>query len=87
MATLFYRNQLPELWIKLTKIQKVRLILCLYNFQFKNFKQLIPRLKFPVNFAIQTTVCMFTLLAILPFHPMSIPTAIGGGLAFALIIH
>ena len=34
-----------------------------------------------------TAFGMFVLLAFLPTHPMSMPTATGGGLAFVLITH
>jgi hypothetical protein len=36
---------------------------------------------------LKTAVGIFALLLILPHHPMSLPTAAGGGLAFALITH
>lgn len=48
---------------------------------------LIPRLKPPISFALRTTIAMFALLVILPVQPMTIPTAAGGGLAFALLTH
>jgi hypothetical protein len=48
---------------------------------------LIPRLKPPIGFALRSTFAMFALLFILPVEPLSIPTAAGGGLAFALITH
>jgi hypothetical protein len=47
----------------------------------------IPRLKPPVIFAVRASFAIFALLLIMPYHPMSIPTAVGGGLAFALITH
>jgi len=48
---------------------------------------LIPRLKPPIGFALRSTFAMFVLLLILPVQPMTIPTAAGGGLAFALLTH
>lgn len=45
----------------------------------------MPRLKWPVVFALRAAMCMFALLFILPQHPMSIPTAVGSGVALALI--
>ena len=48
---------------------------------------IIPRLKPPVAFALRATFSMFALLTFLPAHPMSMPTAAGGGLAFALLTH
>jgi hypothetical protein len=47
----------------------------------------VPRLHSPVAFAVRTAFAMFALLLILPHHPMSIPIASGGSLAFALITH
>jgi hypothetical protein len=38
-------------------------------------------------FAIRAALFMFALLFVLPHHPMSMPTALGGGLAFALITY
>jgi len=39
----------------------------------------------PVFFSLQVSVLVFGLLSIMPTHPLSIPTAFGGGLSFALI--
>lgn len=47
----------------------------------------IPRLKSPVVFALRAAFAMFALLSFLPVHPISMPTAVGGGLAFALLTH
>jgi hypothetical protein len=41
----------------------------------------------PEDFAIHAAFAIFALLLIMPHHPISMPTAIGGGLAFALITH
>jgi hypothetical protein len=46
-----------------------------------------PRPGLLVGFALRTVVGMFVQSVILPHHPMSTPTAAGGGLAFALITH
>jgi len=44
-----------------------------------------PHLHPPVQLALIASIISLALLAILPMHPMSIPTAIGGGLAVGLL--
>lgn len=44
-------------------------------------------LPFPVAFALRASLAAFALLFILPHHPISMPTAAGGGMAFALLFH
>lgn len=39
----------------------------------------------PVSFSLRATVLIFILIAILPFHPMAIPTAIGAGISVSLM--
>lgn len=39
----------------------------------------------PVGFALQAIVMMFSLLSIMPVHPMMMPVSVGGGLSFALL--
>jgi hypothetical protein len=39
----------------------------------------------PVAFSLRATVLMFVILAIMPFHPMAIPTAIGAGISLSLM--
>lgn len=39
----------------------------------------------PVAFSLRTSVLVFVLLAIMPFHPMAIPTAIGAGISISLL--
>jgi hypothetical protein len=73
-------TRLRSAWPRLRPWQRKFLLL-------KAYWLLIPRLGKPVLFALRTALGMFTLFTILPIHPMSVPTAIGGGLAFALITH
>jgi hypothetical protein len=35
--------------------------------------------------AVRASLISFIILAFMPFHPIAIPTAFGGGIAFALI--
>jgi len=80
-------NRIYELWSRLSLFEHKTLLFKAYAGlifgYFLKYKQ-IPR---PIAFSLTSTVFMFALLTILPFHPMSIPTAVGGGLAFALIIY
>jgi hypothetical protein len=46
-----------------------------------------PALPAPVHFSLVATLCMFALLPLVPLEPLSIPTAIGGGISFALLTH
>ena len=41
----------------------------------------------PVAFALRAVACMFALLFVMPLEPLSMPTAFGGGLAFAILTH
>jgi hypothetical protein len=66
-------------------MQKARLLLRVSYYRSKNYFSLLPRLKPPISFALRSTFIMFALLLILPVQPMTIPTATGGGLAFALL--
>jgi hypothetical protein len=45
-----------------------------------------PALPRPVHFALVACLIMFALLPVMPFHPLAIPTVIGGGISFALIM-
>jgi hypothetical protein len=73
-------KRLLEAWPRLHRWQRKILLARAYWL-------IIPRLRSPVVFSLRATVVMFALMIILPIHPMAIPTAAGGGLAFALITH
>jgi hypothetical protein len=47
----------------------------------------LPIARPPVFFSLRASLGIFVLLAILPTEVLSVPTAIGGGLAFALMTH
>lgn len=40
----------------------------------------------PVAFGLVASLSMFALLPLMPLHPLSIPTVIGAGLSFALLL-
>jgi hypothetical protein len=50
--------------------------------QFCEYFYLVP----PVGFGLRAAVLILVLLVVMPFHPMAIPTAIGGGISFALLL-
>jgi len=76
-------NPLLELWPLLTHPQ--HLLIALHLFLLCQPVTRHPPLPWPVCFSLTASLLMFGLLFIMPQHPMAIPTAIGGGLAFALI--
>ena len=39
----------------------------------------------PIGFSLRASILMLVLLTIMPFHPMVIPTIIGGGISLALL--
>jgi len=45
-----------------------------------------PALPAPVHFSLVASLCMFALLPIMPHHPLAIPTVIGAGISFALLL-
>lgn len=45
----------------------------------------LPRLHYPVRFALLASLAAFALLLIMPSHPMAIPASFGGGLAIAIL--
>jgi hypothetical protein len=45
-----------------------------------------PALPRPVHFALVACLCMFILLPVMPAHPLAIPTTIGAGISFALLL-
>jgi hypothetical protein len=49
------------------------------------YLSIIPRFHPAFALSLRAAISMFVLLLIMPLHPMAIPTAFGGGLAFALI--
>ena len=68
----------------LNKRHRQLVLLRAYKLLFNQYKQywLLPK---PVSFAIKTTVLTFSLLAILPHHPLTLPTALGGALSISLV--
>ena len=78
-------NRLYDLWSYLTPFEHKTLLLRVYYALISVYlphRKPLPR---PICFSLVAIAGMFALLAFLPIHPMSIPTAVGGGLAFALI--
>lgn len=76
---------------KLSRANQLRLLFYLYWLRLQEIT--LPRLVFsrgagadPTFFAMLTTSIMFSLLTILPLHPLSLFVSFGGGLSFALII-
>jgi len=66
---------------ELNQVDRVRVIL--YLLWLHTRKPALPR---PVHFGLVASLCMFALLPAMPHHPLSIPTVIGAGVAFALLI-
>lgn len=75
----YHLNQICKLWPSLTPFQRRRLHYTALWFRYR-----LPR---PVWFALKTTILTFSLLAILPHHPISIPAAFGGALSVTLFFH
>lgn len=79
-SSLTRKTKLLNVWPNLDPWQR-QLIL------YQAYWWMIPPLKPPIAFALRAAFAVFTMLLFLPADPMSIPTAVGGGLAFALITH
>ncbi len=68
----------------LYRLNRRSLFVALWYCRFQYARQFL-RLPMPVRFSLCATLGLFGLLLILPLHPLSMPTAFGGGLAFALV--
>jgi hypothetical protein len=67
----------------LNQIDRIRIILYLLWLHAHLRRPALPA---PVNFGFIAALCMFALMPLVPFVPMSIPIVIGGGLSFALLL-
>jgi hypothetical protein len=77
-----YNPPTPEQWERLPRASKIYIYLIVLR------NCCIPKLRGlpgPIHYSIVSTLCMFLLLPLMPHHPITIPTVIGGGLAGGLL--
>jgi hypothetical protein len=68
-----------EAWPKLTLFQRIRIVRTFWLYTH-------PLVRAPVVVSLFASLISVGLLIILPIHPISISTAIGGGLAIGLLV-
>ena len=66
------------------RLNKFNLIVALWYCRLLYVRQFL-HLPLPVSFSLRTTLGVFALLLVLPLQVLSLPVAVGGGLAFALV--